>query len=88
MNGIDRNLAYTSFLTTDTIQMPPNVMKINMKEIPFSGFFVVVTLSFNAKMVLANFECNLNDYSPIVNPIPQHRNDTALTPHEEVSVLQ
>ncbi len=23
---------------------------------------VVVTLSFNAKMVLANFECNLNDY--------------------------
>ncbi len=22
---------------------------------------VVVTLSFNAKMVLANFECNLND---------------------------
>ncbi len=27
----------------------------------FAFLSVVVTLSFNAKMVLANFECNLND---------------------------
>ncbi len=25
------------------------------------AYYVVVTLSFNAKMVLANFECNLKD---------------------------
>ena len=35
--------------------------KMVPKQCPWGAIVVVVTLSFNTKMVLANFECNLND---------------------------